>query len=261
MRRLLALSLLIALTGCTPGTVGPPAPVPIPAEVEVSYPSGKDAVRASLVRPPGEGPFPAVVVVHGDFGLTDWVQQQARRLAEKGYVALAVDLYRGDKVTDAMDAHIMERGLPEDRVLADLKAAVDYLTSRADVRADAVGILGWDVGGGFALDAARRDLRLKAVVVCYGRLTTDPALLEPLRASVLGVFAGRDEGIPAETREQFRAAMAKAGKRLAGLHVYPDRRHGFMDPSGAPPPDPADEDATADAWAKIEHYLSTELER
>ena len=55
--------------------------------------------------------------------------------------------------------------------------------------------------------------------------------------------------------------MAKAGKRLAGLHVYPDRRHGFMDPSGAPTPDPADADATADAWAKIEHYLSTELKR
>jgi carboxymethylenebutenolidase len=153
------------------------------------------------------------------------------------------------------------RGLPEDRAQADLKAAVDYLTGRGDVRADAVGIIGWDVGGGFALDAARHDPRLKAVVVCYGRLTTDPALLEPLHASVLGIFAGKDEGIPPETREQFRAAMEKAGKRLAGLHVYPDRRHGFMDPSSAARPDAADALATADAWKKIEAYLAAELPR
>src|SRR5262249_57911795 len=132
---------------------------------------------------------------------------------------------------DIEEAHIRERGLPENRVLADLRAAVDQLTAAADVRKDRVGVLGWDMGGGYALDAALRDGRLAAVVVCYGRLTTDPAALAALKAPVLGIFAGKDEGITPETLRQFRAAMKKAGKRLAGVHVYPECGNGFLDPA------------------------------
>jgi carboxymethylenebutenolidase len=216
-------------------------------------------VRGVLFRPSGIGPFPAVVVIHEDCGLTDWVKDQARRVSERGYVTLAVDLYRGQVVNDVMDAHILERGLAEDRVTADLRAAVDYLASRPDVRPDSLGVLGWDMGGGYALNAAVRDPRLRAAVVCYGRLTTDPERLAPLRASVLGVFAGKDEGITPETLAQFRAAMAKAGKRLAGLHVYPDCRHGFMNPAGLHGDGPAPEASIADAWAKIDAYLTAEL--
>jgi carboxymethylenebutenolidase len=218
-------------------------------------------VRGLLYRPAGQGPFPALVVIHEDHGLTDWVKEQAKRLCDKGYVVLAVDLYRGQVVTDVLDAHIMDRGLPEDRVLADLKAAVDYLAGRKDVRASALGVIGWGMGGGYALDAAVRDPRLRAAVVCYGRLTTDPALLASLRASVLGIFAGKDEGISPETIDQFRAAMQKAGKRVADTRIYPACGHGFMNPSspytsGAPPAE-----AIADAWNKLEAYLDAELNR
>src|SRR5207244_2629902 len=145
-----------------------------------------------LCRPVGEGPFPAVIIVHGDYGLGEQEKQLVRRLAGQGYVALAVDLYRGTVVTELLDAHILDRGLPEAQAFGDLRAAVDYLIGRADVRREAVGVFGWDMGGGYALDAARRDSRLRAVVTCYGRLTTDPALLSGLNASVFGVFAGKD---------------------------------------------------------------------
>ena len=142
---------------------------------------------------------------------------------------------------------------------ADLKAAVNYLASRVDVRKEALGIIGWGLGGGYALDAARQNPRLRAVVVCYGRLTTDARLLGPMKASVLGIFAGKDEGISAETIKQFRTAMRKAGKRLSGIHVYPEQRHGFMDPSdpanskGTPP------EAARDAWDRIETFFAREL--
>src|SRR5262249_41535893 len=256
MKSWLGLLPLLMLVGCTPV---PPASKPEPTVELVTYPSGGDTVHG-IVHHPGETrPLPALVVVHGDHGLTDWVKAQAARLAGKGYVVLAVDLYRGQVVTNLMDAHIMDRGLAEDQVRADLKAAVDYLVSRRDVRADALGIIGWDAGGGNALDAAIHDPRLHAAVVCYGRLTTDPALLVPLQASVLGIFAGQDEGISPQTMEQFRAAMRKAGKRIAGIHTYPDCGHGFMDPTHPGLSGPSVASAVADAWDKIDAFLAAEL--
>jgi carboxymethylenebutenolidase len=230
-------------------------------EEALTYRAGKEAVKAVRYVPAGKGPFPAVMVIHGDRGPTGWVKQQARRLAEKGYVALAVDLYRGELPKTIEDAHILERALPEEQVLANLKAAVDLLTASGEVRKDRIGVLGWDMGGGYALDAARKDRRLRAVVVCYGRLTTDAAELAPLQAAVLGIFAGKDEGISPDTLRRFAAAMKKAGKRLAATHVYADCDNGFMDPGNPDTPREAAARATIDAWAHIEAFLAEELRR
>lgn len=225
----------------------------------VTYRADSQTLRGLLCRPAGARPLSAVVVVHGDFGLTNWGKETAHRVAGMGYVCLAVDLYRGQAVTDLLDAHIMDRGLSEDQVLEDVRAAVDYLATRPDVRKDAIGILGWDTGGGYALDAARQDGRLRAVVTCCGRLTTDPGLLAPLNASVLGLFGGQDEGISPQTIAQFRAAMEKAGKRLADVHVYPACGHGFMDESTPQTAGTRVTEARADAWRRIQNYLETEL--
>jgi carboxymethylenebutenolidase len=225
----------------------------------VSYPSGKTTLRGTLHRPAGAGPFPALILVPDDFGVTGWVKKQGRRLADRGYVTLAVDLYRGRSPPDLMDAHIMSRGLPQAQVEADLKAAAAYLAGRADVNRDALGILGWGLGGGYALDAARHDARLRAVVVCYGRLITDARLLAPLKAPVLGIFAAKDQGISAQTIKQFRAAMRKAGKRVAGIHVYRGCRHGFMGPPGPNPSSSVSAKAAADAWTKIERFLAAQV--
>jgi len=261
MRMLSVLGVVALLSGCSGPSGKSSGPGAVSEEV-VSYPAGKDSLRGLLYRPTGQGPFPAVVVIHGDFGQTKWLKAQARRLAERGHVTLAVDLYRGaSPPAGVMDAHILDRALPEEQVQGDLKAAVDYLTGRPDVRAERLGVIGWDSGGGYALDAARGDGRLRAVVVCYGRLVTDAKLLAPLKASVLGIFAGKDEGIPPETLQQFRAAMARAGKRVAGLHVCEDCGHGFMDPSDPTGRGPGDADAAEKAWARIESYLAEELQR
>ncbi len=258
MRRFLLPALCLPLlAGCTRPESGPPAP----AVEDVSYAAGRDTVTAVLHRPRGPGPFPALVVLHGDFGLTDGVKEQARRLAAMGYVTLAPDLYRGEHPKELLDAHIMNRGVPEDRVEADVKGALDYLGTRPDVRPGALGVIGWDTGGGYALDAATHDPRLKAVVVCYGRLITDPALLAPLKASVLGLFAGKDEGISAETIESFRRAMADAGKRVAELRVYPKCGPGFMNPKPSPNDVPAPPEDVADAWARVQTFLDAELKR
>ena len=183
------------------------------------------------------------------------MKKQAQGLADKGYLVLAIDLYRGEGAGNLMDAHILSRGVPDERALGDLKASVNYLLRRPEVPGDAIGILGWETGGGYALDATCSDPRIRAVVSCYGRLVTDPGLLANLRAAVLGIFAERDLGITPETIEQFRSAMRKAGKREPGLHVYPGCAPGFLD-SGSDKPQ-----ARLDAWGRIEAFLAAELKR
>src|SRR5215471_3465396 len=81
----------------------------------VSYKSGDETVQGTLYTPTGKGPFPALVVIHEWWGLNDWVKEQASKLADQGYVALAVDLYRGKVATTPEQAHEIMRGVPEDR--------------------------------------------------------------------------------------------------------------------------------------------------
>ena len=242
------------------GSVAVAQPVSRPTETAIKLKAGKASVRAVLLRPSGAGPFPAVVMLHGDFGLTAWVKQQARRLAEKGYLVLAVDRYAGELPKTIEDAHILDRGLEDERVIADTKAAVDYLAGHKDVRKDAIGVLGWDSGGGFALDTAIADRRLKTAVVCYGRLTTDPRPLANLQGPVLGIFGGKDPGISPETIAQFKKAMSNAGKS-AVVHVYPACGGCFMEPDSPHFEGRPDRAAIADAWAKIEAHLTKTLGR
>jgi carboxymethylenebutenolidase len=224
---------------------------------KVKFTSGKVTVEG-LEAAPVKVPGPGLLLVHGEFGLTPWVAQQARNLAAKGYHVLAIDLYGGELPKTVLDAHILERGLEDEKVESQLKAAVDYLAMRPGVRKDAIGILGWDMGGGHALDAAIHDQRLRAVVVCCGRLPTEANTVAKLQAPVLGLFAGKDQGISKTTIAQFQKAMAQAGK-TATIHVYANCESGFMDPDSPGLTErPAAADI-ADAWSRIEKFLAAQL--
>ncbi len=80
--------------------------------------------------PNQDGAHPAIVVIHEWWGLNDWVKEQAEKLAEQGYVALAVDLYRGKTPTDAAEAHELIRALTQDGTIKDLKAALSTILRR-----------------------------------------------------------------------------------------------------------------------------------
>src|SRR5881397_4437735 len=82
----------------------------------VSYKSGDETVQAMLYTPTGKGPFPGIIVIHEWWGLNDWVKEQASKLADQGYAALAVDLYRGKVATTREEAHELSRA-PADRVM------------------------------------------------------------------------------------------------------------------------------------------------
>src|SRR5256885_10935005 len=140
----------------------------------VSYKSGDEAVQGVLYTPPGKGPFPAIIVIHEWWGLNEWVKDQASKLADQGYVALAVDLYRGKVATTPDMAHEIMRGVPEDRAKRDLHAAFEFLASQPDVKKDRIGAIGWCMGGGYALDGALQEPTLAAAVINSGHFAPDP---------------------------------------------------------------------------------------
>jgi carboxymethylenebutenolidase len=203
---------------------------------------------------------PGLLLVHGDGGLTRWEIEQAGKLVEDGYIVFAVDLYGGRKPRDVEEAHILSRALPEDQVIPMLMTAVDFLAQHPHIRPDRIGVVGWDIGGGYALDLARTDARLKACVDCYGRVVTDAALLTRLHAPFLGIFAGKDVGITDETLGGFRKALDKAEKH-GEIKVFPNSKHGFMNPSGPEGDGSADPQATEEAWKAINTFLDSELKK
>jgi carboxymethylenebutenolidase len=216
----------------------------------VSYPSGAETVSGYLAAPGGTGKRPAVVVIHEWWGLNDFARGKADAFAKRGYVALAIDLYRGKVTADAAVAHELMRGLPDDRALRDLKAAVAYLRTRPDVDASKIASIGWCMGGGWSLNLAVAEPTLAGAVIYYGHLMTDDATIAGLRVPLLGNFAGKDQGIPPDSVKEFEAKAKKAGKSV-DFKIYPDAGHGFAsssDPKVFRPADAKDADARTDAF-------------
>jgi carboxymethylenebutenolidase len=221
----------------------------------VSYKSGDETVSGMLSTPAGKGPFPALIVIHEYWGLNDWVKGQAAKLADQGYVALAVDLYRG-KVAETPDlAHELMRGVPEDRAAKDLRAAFDFLAAQPYVKKDRIGSIGWCMGGGYALDTALAEPHLAAAVIHYGHLATGPAALKKIKAPILGIFGGQDRGIPVEDVKKFQQSLVQLGKKVE-IKIYPDAGHAFENPNNKQGYRPDD---ASDAWQRTLDFLAATL--
>ncbi len=233
------------------------AALAVHAQQPVTFPSGDSTAQAILYLPQGPGPHPALVVIHEWWGLNDWIKQEAAGYAAKGYVALAVDLYRGKLATTPDLAHELSRGLPQDQGVRDLTAAVAFLQARKDVAPGRIGAVGWCMGGGFALQLAIAAPSLKAVAVNYGSLATDKAALAQIHAAVLGNFGGQDHGIPPEAVHAFEASMQSLGKPV-DAKIYPDAGHAFENPNNQAGYRAQD---AADALARIDRFFAEKLAR
>ncbi len=216
----------------------------------VDYSSGSEKVSGYLSAPAAAGKKPAIVVIQEWWGLNDFIKAKADSFAKAGYVALAVDLYRGKVATDSDTAHQLMRGLPEDRAIRDLKAAVAYLRTRSDVDGKKIGSIGWCMGGGYSLGLALAEPTLAGTVIYYGRLVTDDAAIASLKVPLLGNFGGQDQGIPPATVKEFERKAKSLGKEV-DFKMYPDAGHGFAssnDPKVFRPYDARDADARADGF-------------
>jgi len=223
----------------------------------VSYKSGDETVQALLYTPPGKGPFPAIIAIHEYWGLNDWVKEQSSKLADQGYTALAIDLYRGKVATTPDMGHELMRGVPEDRAKRDLHAAFEFLQSQPNVKKDRIGAIGWCMGGGYSLDVALQEPTLAADVINYGHLATDPETLKKINAPILGIFGGQDQGITPNDVHKFERAMKKLGKKVE-IKIYDDAGHAFENPNnkGGYRPDDA-----ADAWKRIVAFFAENLKK
>src|SRR5450631_2295505 len=223
----------------------------------VSYKSGDETVQAVLYAPSGKGPFPALVVIHEWWGLNDWVKDQASKLADQGYVTLAIDLYRGKVATTPEMAHEIMRGVPEDRAKRDLHAAFEFLASQPNVKKDRIGSIGWCMGGGYSLDVALQEPTSAATVINYGHLATDPEALKKINAPILGLFGAQDRGISLDDVQKFEASMKQLGKKI-DVKIYDDAGHGFENPSNK---DGYRAQDAADAWKRTVDFLALTLKK
>jgi carboxymethylenebutenolidase len=228
-----------------------------PAKTEtVTYKSGDENVSGFLALPEGGGKHPAIVVIHEWWGLNDQVKEDTQKLAAQGFVALAVDLYRGKVATTADEAHELMRGVPDDRGIRDLEAAFAYLAARPDVKPGKIGSVGWCMGGGWSIKLAMSEPKLAACAVNYGSLPTEAASIAKIKAPVLGNFGADDRGITPESVRAFDAAMKAAGKPV-DVKIYDGAGHAFENPNNK---DGYRPQAAADAWSRMEGFFKKTLQ-
>ena len=235
---------------------------------------GGASVAAARFAPEGEGPFPAVVLVHEVFGLDAFARGVGARLAEAGYVVLVPDLYSREGVPGPESTHAdpapawttdqiqaAAQGLPDRRAVADLEAATAALAADPVVDADRIAAMGFCIGGKLAFLLGCQSRRLAAVVDFYGKvryadLDADHPV-QPLEMALglesplLAVFGAEDASIPIEDVDAMRRQLDAFAKPHT-IEVVPDVGHG-----GLKTPRPTDDREAAEAaWALALAFLA-----
>lgn len=202
-----------------------------------------------------QGKLPAVVMIHEWWGLNQNIKDMANLLAKQGFVVLAADLYHGN-VTDnpqvAMDLVQIARN-DQNSSVANLQAAVKYLSLAPNVDSTKIASLGWCFGGGQSLQLAlnSQEHPLAATILYYGTpLVTDKESLAKIKWPVLGIFGDNDQAIPIPEINQFRTSLNQSGITNE-IEIYKGIGHAFANPSG----DNYAPKETADAWEKTLSFL------
>ena len=226
---------------------------------EVKIPVKDGEIPAYRAMPAGGGPFPVALVVQEIFGVHEHIKDLCRRLAKSGYFAVAPELYarQGDvsRLKDIQEIlSTVVAKVPDAQVMSDLDATAAWAgTGEGDV--DRLAVTGFCWGGRITWLYAAHNPKVKAGVAWYGRLvgqTTELAPANPidlasmLTVPVLGLYGSADQGIPLDTVEKMRAALA-TGKSGSEIVVYREAPHGFnadYRPSYR-------KDAATDGWTRM----------
>ena len=210
---------------------------------EIQVPTADGAMPAYRAQPAKGSNFPVILVVQEIFGVHEHIKDLCRRLARLGYQAIAPELYarQGDPrqytaIPDILSKVVSK--VPDSQVMRDLDACVAWAESNGGDSAR-LGITGFCWGGRITWLYAAHNPRVKAGVAWYGRLVGAASDMTPkhpldvageLKAPVLGLYGGLDQGIPLDTVDKMRAALAAASSKASqnsNIHVYDNAPHAF----------------------------------
>ena len=223
------------------------------------------ALTGVLAVPDGDGPWPAVVIVHEAFGVTEVMRRQVLRMAAAGYLVLMPDLYTAGGARKCLTATFRAMASGQGRAWVDIESARQMLIVRDDCTGQ-VGVLGFCMGGGFALGAATRGF--DASSVNYGRLPKDMDTVLAGACPIIGSYGARDGSL--------RGAAVKLETELTKLGVvhdvkeYPTAGHAFLNDAMDGPkvtqlllgrflgmgPNP---EAAVDGWQRIDGFFAEHL--
>lgn len=236
--------------------------------IDVTDESERDAesrpLRGYLATPEGTGPWPGVVVIHEIFGLDDMTRRHADRMAGAGYLTLAVDLYSVGGTLRCLVSTMRAMMKGEGRAFVDVETARRWLLHSPECTGS-VGVIGFCMGGGFALLAV--DTGFDAASVNYGEMPRHKS--DPFEGAcpIVGSYGAQDRRLKhaASTLDQ---ALTKAGV-VHDVKEYPDAGHAFLNdaPVGPRPLRPLlriagmrpEPESAADAWKRIEAFFATHL--
>ena len=225
---------------------------------------GSQPLHGYLATPIVDGPWPGVVMIHEIFGLDDVMRRHADRLAGLGYLTLAVDLYSAGGTARCLVSTMRAMLKGQGRAFADISAAREHLAESPDCTGK-IGVIGFCMGGGFALLSASSGYA--AAAVNYGQLPRDLDTALTGACPIVGSYGGRDPSLKGAAG-RLDAALGKAGV-IHDVKEYPTASHAFLNDSETGPrplrpllrvvgirPEPA---AATNAWTRIETFFATHL--
>ena len=222
--------------------------------VEFAVEGGKTATGFEA-RPAGAGSYPGIIVVQEWWGLNNHMKDVTQRLAAEGFVALAPDLYGGKMAADLSLASAWMTALDREGAIRILLGALRFLQEKEPIYAEHIGVIGFCMGGSYALLLACRAPSLKAAVPFYGDVPDPIDQVKNIRCPVLFIAGGRDRWINAEKVRKLQEAFREYGVH-GEVRVYPEADHAFFNDTR---PEVYNAAAAQDAWTRAFGLFSRTL--
>ncbi|MGA9993341.1 MAG: dienelactone hydrolase family protein [Thiobacillaceae bacterium] len=208
---------------------------------EVRIPVKGADMPTYMAHPIAGDDFPVVLVIQEIFGVHEHIRDVCRRFAKLGYLAVAPELFaRSGDVSKIKDINEIVTNVvskvSDAQVIGDLDATVAFVAAHTSGDIDRLAVPGFCWGGRITWLYCAHNAKVKAGVAWYGRLAGPTGELQPLhpvdiaavlKVPVLGLYGGKDAGIPLGSVDQMRQLLA-AGDSGSEIHVYADASHAFF---------------------------------
>lgn len=220
----------------------------------ITFPTSDASAPGYLAAPGDAGPSMGVVVIQEWWGLNAHIQDVTRRLAEAGAVALAPDLYHGQVAVEPDEARKQAMSLDRERAIREIDAAVTYLKDHPQVVPKRIGILGFCMGGGLALQAGAQNPDVGAVVAFYGGWAPGAAEITNPSVAILNIVGENDARVLQVQRKLEQDLRMTPVQH--DMVIYPGVGHAFFNDTR---PQAYNVGAAADAWSRTVDWFRSHL--